>query len=707
MRKEKFNAVYQFKITLKGIKPPIWRRIQVPATYNFWDLHVAVQDAMGWLDYHLHKFTIKDPSTGAKADIGISDDELDFGSDVLPEKYQNIAGWFSMSNRVASYTYDFGDNWEHEVRLEEVLSREKDVIYPVCIAGKRACPPEDCGGVWGYEDLLDVIQDPEYEEREEIMEWLGGRFDPGRFNAAEVTFDDPDKRWEIAFGQGHPMGLAVQPDVPAPEGQAPTGIENAIGAFLENVRREVSPRTSSEYEESLAVFTAYLASYTNLSGIEEIDRSHFSEFLSHFYIRKYLGSSPAEANRLLSHLKAFAKWSSETFATSMMEEYMLVYRWLKDDLPRVLSVPHISEFWDYDVPDREPDDTIDDFWEVAMLGDRSMELQSYTGMEKVGPVVIPKEMAAKLKAGDIASLELGRFGKRWYILEMGLVSPGGGWDEESDKDDAGTDDVTSDVASIIPNDAPSMGVPASTTKVKDEAQTAPVELSAAATVNLLRLDVIAMLNYIGDRELKLTQAGNLTLKDVRAINGLFIEPEELDNMIGDHVYKLRTEEEAPRVRFLRVLIQKAGLTKIRHNKISQTKAAQAFINKDPYPQLKLLFTAWLEKDHWGRLIRSPQLVEPLMHRADEVARYLVSLPVGKRVDFERFGYGLLDALGLEVVTEDPADSRIFMYVAIAVSVLHPLELFGVISTERAEDAYGFSKITAFRLTELGAALLSR
>ncbi|ACR78816.1 plasmid pRiA4b ORF-3 family protein [Kosmotoga olearia] len=195
--KKKFNRVYQFKITLKGIKPPIWRRIQVPETYTFWDLHVAIQDAMGWLDYHLHEFEIINPSTGLKVNIGIPDE--DFGRDVLPGWKQKIADYFSMENPKANYTYDFGDNWEHKIELEKILPREKGVTYPVCIKGKRACPPEDCGGVWGYEELLEAIKDPAHERHEELLEWLGEDFDPEHFDVNEVSFDDPNKRLKNIF----------------------------------------------------------------------------------------------------------------------------------------------------------------------------------------------------------------------------------------------------------------------------------------------------------------------------------------------------------------------------------------------------------------------------------------------------------------------------------------------------------------------------
>lgn len=199
--KRKYDRVYQFKITLTHIQPPIWRRIQVPELYSFWDLHVAIQDVMGWFDYHLHEFEIIAPDTGVKDSIGIPHEDFDMEREILPGWEQKIADYFSMENRVAYYDYDFGDGWEHTVKLEKIIPRDKTVEYPICIGGKRACPPEDVGGVGGYEYFLKIISDPDHEEYEEMIEWAGGSFDPEHFDIEEVSFDDPDERWKIAFEQ--------------------------------------------------------------------------------------------------------------------------------------------------------------------------------------------------------------------------------------------------------------------------------------------------------------------------------------------------------------------------------------------------------------------------------------------------------------------------------------------------------------------------
>ncbi|MEJ5376861.1 MAG: plasmid pRiA4b ORF-3 family protein [bacterium] len=161
--KGEFQRVYQFKITLEGIKPPVWRRIQVPETYTFWDLHMAIQDAMGWSNDHLHEFRMVNPCTGGTERIGIPD-HGGWGPPVAAGKRRNIASYFSEANPKAKYVYDFGDNWLHTVRLEKILDRQPGVKYPVCVGGRRACPPEDCGGVPGYEELLKTQRHPSHEE---------------------------------------------------------------------------------------------------------------------------------------------------------------------------------------------------------------------------------------------------------------------------------------------------------------------------------------------------------------------------------------------------------------------------------------------------------------------------------------------------------------------------------------------------------------
>ena len=195
---KKYERVYQFKITLKGIKPALWRRIEVPETYSFWDLHVAVQDAMGWKDCHLHDFTMPNPHTHKKERIGIPDEDFDL--EFLPGWELKMSDYFSLKNSAAIYKYDYGDNWVHTVKLEKIFPRLKETKYPRCIDGERACPPEDCGGIYGYQDFLEAIMDPAHEQHEDLLVWAGSDFEPESFDPGKVRFDNPRKRWEYAFG---------------------------------------------------------------------------------------------------------------------------------------------------------------------------------------------------------------------------------------------------------------------------------------------------------------------------------------------------------------------------------------------------------------------------------------------------------------------------------------------------------------------------
>ena len=141
---------------------------------------------MGWSDYHLHEFVLKDLSGGRKIYIGIPDEgDFDFGKETLAGWEKKIAEWFSMENRTADYVYDFGDNWEHGIRLEKILPREEGVNYPRCIAGKRACPPEDCGSIPGYEEICRGKSEFQKEYKD---------YDPERFEPDEILFCDPEER---------------------------------------------------------------------------------------------------------------------------------------------------------------------------------------------------------------------------------------------------------------------------------------------------------------------------------------------------------------------------------------------------------------------------------------------------------------------------------------------------------------------------------
>ena len=191
----KYENVYQFKITLDGIKPTIWRRIQVPETYTFWDLHVAIQDAMGWMHCHLHEFQVTNPKTACKDCVGIpEDDAFRFSDETRAGWKLKISQYFYSENKKARYVYDFGDGWKHSIVLEAIFPRgSQQQEYPCCVDGKNACPPEDCGGVPGYYNFIEIMKDPENDDHQEMVRWHGGHYDPKFFNR-DVSFSSPSKR---------------------------------------------------------------------------------------------------------------------------------------------------------------------------------------------------------------------------------------------------------------------------------------------------------------------------------------------------------------------------------------------------------------------------------------------------------------------------------------------------------------------------------
>jgi hypothetical protein len=189
----------RFRIQLRDVEPIVWRRIVVPDNYTFWDLHVAIQDAMGWHDCHLHDFILADQEAGRVLHVGIPDDDGIREQETTEGWQMPISAYFNYPNRHAEYKYDFGDGWEHDVLLEYPDGPERKRRLPACLGGANACPPEDCGGPHGYQHLREILVDPKHEEHDSMLEWLGGSFDPARFTARSVKFDDPRKRWKRAF----------------------------------------------------------------------------------------------------------------------------------------------------------------------------------------------------------------------------------------------------------------------------------------------------------------------------------------------------------------------------------------------------------------------------------------------------------------------------------------------------------------------------
>ena len=171
----------QFKVTLRYIRPPIWRRVVLPDNCSLGHLHDVIQIAMGWFNSHMHAFRFGSVHYSSPDALG---GELDMENENRA-LLRNVAGKVKTK---FMYEYDFGDSWEHEIVVEKFLPFDPAAKHPVCLGGARACPPEDCGGFSGYMDILEALKaSKKTAEQKELLEWLGGGYDPERFDADEVN----------------------------------------------------------------------------------------------------------------------------------------------------------------------------------------------------------------------------------------------------------------------------------------------------------------------------------------------------------------------------------------------------------------------------------------------------------------------------------------------------------------------------------------
>jgi hypothetical protein len=172
------RQLYQIKITLRDIKPPIWRRIIVPADYTLSQLHEIIQVTMGWQNMHLYHFRV------GKLRFGEPDEE--FPDEMLNARAVQLGKIIERLPKNIPYEYDFGDSWEHDLKFEKIIEWKKGMHIPQCTEGARACPPEDCGGVPGYEDILEALKNPNTKENKALLDWLG-EYDPEGFDLNDIN----------------------------------------------------------------------------------------------------------------------------------------------------------------------------------------------------------------------------------------------------------------------------------------------------------------------------------------------------------------------------------------------------------------------------------------------------------------------------------------------------------------------------------------
>jgi hypothetical protein len=262
--KQPKNTIYQIKITLTGSEPPIWRRILIPSQFTFEELHAVIQASLGWENAHLHQFMLGNqgnaiflshPSfelepTAIKnrkvidqklADVGFDTSRLSPGqleqSNVLDETDFVLEDVFPREGAKLLYLYDFGDSWEHEILVERIFAPEPGVEYPVCSEGARSGPPEDCGGIDGYADLLEALRDPKRDDHAEALDWIGDDFDPEYFDLAEISD-------EISYYEDWLVPPDNTMDFDDEDDLSDEDIEEALGMLIEQVKafvQEVVP----------------------------------------------------------------------------------------------------------------------------------------------------------------------------------------------------------------------------------------------------------------------------------------------------------------------------------------------------------------------------------------------------------------------------------------------------------------------------------
>ena len=201
--------IYYLKVSLEGIEPAIWRRLRVPGDANLGWLHAVLQVAMGWTNSHMHQFIV---GKRLYSDPRHEPDEAAEDPRVLDEHAATIMEVTPRVKTAFVYEYDFGDCWEHRIMVEKILDPDPAAAgLAQCLDGERACPPDDCGGAYGYANLLEVIMDPKHEEYEDMMEWLGGKFEPEAFDREKINKHLRKLKWPRTT-EGHLARVLMQRD---------------------------------------------------------------------------------------------------------------------------------------------------------------------------------------------------------------------------------------------------------------------------------------------------------------------------------------------------------------------------------------------------------------------------------------------------------------------------------------------------------------
>ncbi len=194
------SEIYVVQVELENVHPRIWRKLEIRVNATFWALHCAIQNVMPWQDYHLHEFRF--PVGDVDMQIGIVDPGPDLDLEFLTSWGSLVKDWFPSLPSQCLYVYDFGDNWQHRVTLQERKEGRQNVRYPHCVGGEGRCPPEDVGGIPGFTRFKEAMADPEHEEHQDLIDWFGSVWKELKFDPGSVKFSSPTRRLrEAGLGQ--------------------------------------------------------------------------------------------------------------------------------------------------------------------------------------------------------------------------------------------------------------------------------------------------------------------------------------------------------------------------------------------------------------------------------------------------------------------------------------------------------------------------
>lgn len=188
--------IYQLKVVLLGTEPPVWRRLQVPGNAKLDWLHAVLQVAIGWTNSHLHAFQVGEDRY---SDTRVHFAEFEGDPEILEERKFALREIAPSEQDAFNYEYDFGDSWEHEITVEKILLLDAAAAKTAhCLDGARACPPEDCGGIWGYANLLKILKNRKHPEHKSMKEWISRPFDAAAFDVAKTNFWLRKLKWPRA-----------------------------------------------------------------------------------------------------------------------------------------------------------------------------------------------------------------------------------------------------------------------------------------------------------------------------------------------------------------------------------------------------------------------------------------------------------------------------------------------------------------------------